>query len=146
PREAARLLAPSEGVHGLAALAGVFGCDGRPLPLDAASRQVIGAPARSRLSVATGPDERRLLLAALPAGTDLRQAVLAVANGVVRTSPHLHWAIVARARGGGDLILAACSPRHGGARVSALTVHCERVTDSDIETVRLLSDASLASG
>jgi hypothetical protein len=104
----------------------------------------LGAPARSRVSVVSGPDERRLLLASLPGSANLRQAVAALAKGVTRESPHLYWGIVARAREGQELIIAACNSHGGGARVSALTVQVERITSSDIETIRLLADSSVA--
>ncbi|HLV26939.1 MAG TPA: DNA methyltransferase [Gemmatimonadales bacterium] len=146
PRDAARLLTPAEGVHGLAPLASVFGCQGEPLPLDLPSRRAIGAPGRSNVSVVSGPDERRLLLAALPAGSDLRQAVAALADGVSRTSPHLHWAVAATARDNSNLILAACAPSQTRGRVAALSVNRGRITDSDIQAVRLLFDASATSG
>jgi hypothetical protein len=132
-------------VLGLAALARVFGCHEQPLPLDTATRHALHAPARSRVSVVSGPDERRLLLVSLPRSTNVRQAVAALAKGVIRESPHLYWAIVARAREGQELIIAACGSHGGGARVSALTVRIGRISSSDIETVRLLADSSIAS-
>src|SRR5690606_11606839 len=146
PREAARLLTPSEGIAGIAPLASVFGCDGEVLSLDAARARALGTPPRSRIAVVAGPGDRRLLLAALPKDAQLRDVVASLARELIRTSPHLHWALVAHARDSSSLVLAACTPGRDGSRVAALTVDRGRVMDSDIETVRLLADASNASG
>ena len=145
-RDAARLLAPPDGLKGLAPLARVFGCEGEPLRLESARARSLGAPPRSQLALVPGPGDRRLLLATLPRGASLRESVARMANGLTREAPHLQWALAAQVRDDPSLVIAACAPDVRGARLAALTVDRTRIVDSDVEAVRLLNDASAASG
>src|SRR5690606_3582380 len=145
-RAAARHLTPADGLKGLAPLARVFGCDGELLTLDATRARSLGAPPRSRLALVPGPGDRRLLLAALPRGAPLRESVAKLANSLAREAPHLQWALAAHVRDDPALVIAACAPDSAGARLAALTVDRARIVDSDVEAVRLLNDASAASG
>lgn len=154
-RTAAQLLARAGSFAALRPIAQTLGFHA-PAPLDAATRRTFGLDALvSRAEFVRGPGAMRLLLAELrPASEhDVRARTQRVAAALCRTAPDRHWCLVVLAPrhagtdlpdpngpfAGTSLYLATVATGRQGLRLAALRVECQRVLDSDAETLRALA-------
>ena len=144
--QAAQIINRAHDEWGRTALLSSLGFAGRPLSLDAASREQFALPT-SVLSacVVTGEGALRALSVDVTPDHGLQEVVLSLARLLTLRSPHLLWLIVA-AEPGGRLAIATWRGMGASMRVAAMMTERGAVVDSDAETLCALSAAASVAG
>lgn len=140
-RTAATLLAAAPGA--LEPIALQLGCS-RPLPLDLHTQRSLGIDDSFRLSdvrIAAGPGAIRALIFTL--GTDLsfRHSLTRLAARLSTHAPHVLWVAIGARATTQEVAIACWRDDRRPPRVSALVARCDRVVDSDAETLCALTAA-----
>ena len=118
---------------GLTEIARSLGFVATPLPLDEKARVALGIPpALETASVARGAGALRALLLHAP-GSDDRQMLGAVVDGLARQSAQLLWVVIASGRE--NVTILCWTSRRSRPRIVSLVCMRERVLPSDAETL-----------
>lgn len=133
--------------EGLDALLSALGFVGRPLPLDATSRDRLGLPS-SALSarVSTAEGTLRAMSVELAADASARDCISGIARQLSLRAPQLLWLLIVTQRDGMVLAIATWRCARSAPRIVAMVTERGRVVDSDAETLCALSAATAAAG
>ena len=140
---AATLLAQADSLDALRPLARVLGFTGSSLDVHAESQRELGLTGLvTRAQLTSGPGSLRLLTASLDspgiehAGRELTRRLC---SALVRSAPARQWCVITVQPARSELYIATVTPFASGPRVAALRVDCNRVVDSDADTLRALA-------
>jgi hypothetical protein len=144
---AARLLAAADSSSALHPIARALGFPDAPVPVTPDGCADLGiAGLVAGAEIATGPGAFRLLLGRSAGDRDSRGdprlLTRQVAAALARRAPARDWCTLLLDDTRRTLSIATVTPHRDGVRVAALRVDCDRVVDSDAETVRALASVT----
>jgi hypothetical protein len=109
-------------------------------PLDSKALTALGLPSSVRAACITqGRESLRGLILDLGGGSETRESLAAVANGLSRHAPQLLWLVVAIARSTRELAIVCWSTTASHTRILSLLCDQDRLFESDAETLCALS-------
>ncbi|HVS61056.1 MAG TPA: N-6 DNA methylase [Gemmatimonadaceae bacterium] len=140
---ATALLRDAGSQQGLAALLRQLGFKGPLLPLDAVAKDALGLPGTLRTAhIAQGVGSIRGLALDFQGNADLRQSLTAVANALARHSPQLLWIVIATRDPAREVAIVCWSSTGSRTRIVSLLANCDRLFESDAETLCALASAT----
>jgi len=127
----------------LADLLRQLGFKGPLLPLDAVAKDALGLPDTIRTAhIAQGVGSIRGLALDFQGNADLRQSLTAVANALARHSPQLLWIVIATRNPAREVAIVCWSSTGSRTRIVSLLSNCDRLFESDAETLCALASAT----
>lgn len=145
-RSAATLLASSDSLHSLRAIAAAMGFTAPPLSLDGAARLALDLHMLDVAELMSGVGSCRHLNGTLAAladdGLDPRGPVRALAHALLTHAPLRHWSFSLIDQHRRLIVIGVVTSSTHGPRISALRVDRTRVVDSDADTLRALASVT----